>query len=220
MTDLIQSLGDGPGAQWIKAHLDYPHKDWCLPWPFSLDTNGYAHIGAEKRAVHRIMCEYRNGPPLSEELHAAHSCGRGHDGCVNPWHLDWKTPSQNQDDRYQNYVPAPARKLTPAQVDEIRSLKGRATLADIARQFGCSPTNIWQIHAGKAWSSTKPRKRVFTVEEVQLIRRTPWQEKSAAQFAEEFGVHTSAIERVRQFKSYRYVEVECSPLSRPTRGAL
>jgi hypothetical protein len=208
MTDLDQVLGNGPGAEWIRAHLDYPHKDWCLLWPFSLDTNGYAQIGKEKRSVHRIFCWHRNGSAPSDEHHAAHSCGRGHDGCVNQWHLDWKTPSQNQDDRYQHSGLTPRSKLTPAQVDEIRALKGRATLADIATQFGVSPTNIWQIHAGKAWSSTAPRKRVFTAEEVQLIRRTPWREKSAAQFAKELGVHTSAIERIRQFKTYRYVEAE------------
>jgi len=26
--------------EWIEAHADYPHKNWCLFWPWFRDKNG------------------------------------------------------------------------------------------------------------------------------------------------------------------------------------
>lgn len=45
------------------------------------------------------MCQKAHGDPPSPKHDAAHSCGRGHEGCVNPNHLSWKTKKQNQADR-------------------------------------------------------------------------------------------------------------------------
>jgi hypothetical protein len=202
MSDIEHYLGDGPGAEWIRAHLDYPNKNWCLLWPFALDTNGYAHIQRENYAVHRLMCEYRNGPAPGDEYHAAHSCRRGHDGCVNQWHLDWKTPTQNQLDRAPKVS---QRKLTTAQVDEIRALQGRASLVDIARQFGVSPTNIQQIHAGKTWTKGSSRSRVFTVDEILHIRSVP-DSYTQVRLAKEYGVKKGVIQQIRSFTTYRWVE--------------
>lgn len=203
MSDIEHLLGDGPGAKWIRNHLDYPHRDCCLLWPFSLDTNGYAHIGRGHLAVHRLMCEHQNGPSPGPEYHAAHSCRRGHDGCVNKWHMDWKTPSENQLDK----APKIKRlKLTPEQVERIRALKGFATLVDIARQFGVSPTNIQQIHAGKTWTQSSHRARVFTVDEIIRIRQMPRVTCTDRQLCEEYGVTKNVIQRIRSGESYKWVE--------------
>ena len=190
---------------WIRDHMDYPNRDYCLMWPFGRDTNGYAHVGKAHHSVHRLMCWHRNGLPPEPHYHAAHSCGNGHLGCVNPQHLDWKTPRDNQLDRYKHSGLTPRRKLTPEQVDEIRALKGRASLSDIAGRFGVTPSNIAHIHAGRVWAGNF-QNRVFSPEEVRLIRATPWQQKSARQWAEEFGVKRSVIDRIRTNKTYRYVD--------------
>lgn len=73
----------------------------CLIWPFGCCPRGYGRLKYEGRQIiaSRLICEIVNGPPLTPELQAAHSCGKGHLGCVNPGHLSWKTPAANQADR-------------------------------------------------------------------------------------------------------------------------
>ncbi len=205
--------GDSRAKSWIKAHLDYPHADWCLIWPFSTKQGGYAAFGETAVPVHRVMCEHRNGPPPSEEINqAAHSCGRGHDACVNPNHLSWKTNAENQIDRYKHSGHGPRNKLTPKKVDEILALKGRARVADIAKQFGVIELTIHRIHAGKLWRNTSSlQQRVFTEDEVRSIRSTPWREKSAKQWAAELGSSPFAIQRLREGKSYKWVSAEPIP---------
>lgn len=189
---------------WIRAHLDYPHKDWCLLWPFSRNTNGYGHVGRHI-LVHRLMCKHRNGPPPAGRPFAAHSCERGHDGCVNPWHLDWKNPSENQLDRYRDKLILPRNKLTPEQVDEIRALTGRARMVDVAAQFKISEPNVRLIQTGKTWRLDGKNRRMFSREEVHQIRTMP---RPARLWAEEFGVSVFVIDRIRTGKTYRYFENE------------
>lgn len=204
----------GPGAAWIKLHLNFPHHDFCLIWPFSRIQSGYACFGAENIAVHRFMCEYRNGPQPEDKPHAAHSCGRGHEGCVNPWHLDWKSVSENQADRYQHSGLQPRWKLTPAQVDEIRALQGRARVIDIARQFGISDTNVRNIHAGRLWKQDRTDYRQCTHEEIRKIRSSPEGVVGVVKsLAEEFGVSTSTIYRIKTHESYAHVDSEALVVS-------
>jgi hypothetical protein len=77
------------------------------------------------------MCELVNGPPPLGAL-AAHSCGRGHDGCVDPRHLRWAT-----------------YKLTAEQVAEIRSLRGKKTQRQIAEEYGISVGHVCSLQTGR-----------------------------------------------------------------------
>lgn len=207
LLDLLES--PGPGAAWIKLHLDFPHKDFCLIWPFGRIQSGYAAFGADNIAVHRFMCEYRNGPQPADKPHAAHSCGRGHDGCVNKWHLDWKSVSENQIDRFQHSGYQPRFKITPEQVDEIRALKDRARVIDIARQFGISDTNVRNIQAGRLWKKDRSGYRAWTENEIARIRSTPVGVVGVIKaLAEEFGVTAGTIYRIKNGQSYRHVETE------------
>jgi hypothetical protein len=204
--------GSDEARTWILQHADYAN-DWCcLIWPFGRIQSGYAAVGRDALAVHRVMCEYRNGPPPTPKHQAAHSCGRGKDGCVNPMHLSWKTNSENQLERYQHSGPTKRAKLTPSQVDEIMALKGRARIADIAKQFGVSDSNIRGIHAGHLWKDTSTRLvRVFTEDEVRLIRSVPASVKNARQFASELNCNMNAIHRIRGGKSYKWVPESDDP---------
>jgi hypothetical protein len=144
-------------ALWIREHLDYTEDD-CLIWPFFRDANGYGRVKAGTTIgwAHRVICELRNGPaPLGHE--AAHSCGNGRRGCVNPRHLSWKTRRENQLDRRRHGTKAAGAyrwsrsKLKIDQVREIRRLRGLETQRAIADRFGVTDATIRDIYSGKSW---------------------------------------------------------------------
>lgn len=89
-----------PAYDWLQEHKRYS-SDECLIWPFHRMANGYgqASLGGKRMSASRAMCILVNGAPTDESLEAAHSCGKGNQGCVNPKHLRWATASENQRDR-------------------------------------------------------------------------------------------------------------------------
>lgn len=204
MSSLLDRLsGDSTSAVWIKTHLDYPHKEWCLKWPWGLNQGGYAQVGKMATLVHRIMCEHRHGPAPADKPFAAHECGNGTKGCVNPWHVSWKTHSENMHDMHRHTPRVRRYKLTPTQVDEIRELQGRARIRDIAERFGVNAVTIRQIHSGKIWKQGASNRHVFTDAEVLRIRAYPSGVKGAAiDLAKEFGVSINTIHNIRNGRSY------------------
>ncbi len=146
--------GSGKAVAWLRARVGYQGDD-CLIWPFCL-CSGYGHFGheGENHYAHRFMCELVNGPPPTPFHEAAHSCGRGHLGCVSPIHLEWKTTSDNQLDRTLHgtrNIGGPRGKITFEQAEEIRALKGQKTQQEIAAMFGISRSQVSWIMTGKAW---------------------------------------------------------------------
>lgn len=139
------SRGQGKCFLWLKARVDYAG-DECLPWPFSKDSRvgrGMLGYNGKQWWAHRLMCVLVHGEPPTPKHQAAHSCGKGHYGCVNPRHLSWKTNSENQLDRRVNgsmlrnpYGPRPG--LSPEQIEQIKALKGQMTQVAIAKKFGVS----------------------------------------------------------------------------------
>lgn len=203
--DRLRAAGPHTNAQWILDHLDYPH-DYCLIWPFAFHKTGYAQFGCNPSVgVHRIMCEHKHGPAPSPKHHAGHSCGRGQEGCVNPNHVRWQTPTENQLERYQKSGRTPRQKLTPEQVDEIRALTSREHVAVTAKRFGVTEINIRQIQSGKLWKSdSKVRRRVFTADEVRDIRRRHLTEH-ARKIGKEYGVSMGVIHNIQNRRTYQYV---------------
>lgn len=128
-------------------------------WPFSTDGRGYgdynkSHYGEGK--VHRIMCAFRNGPAPTPKHEAAHECGNGHKGCVNPNHLVWKTREENQADRilhgtHNRGSQHPLAKLTEHDVLEIRALQNKSSQSEIGKKFGISQPLVSAIHQRKRW---------------------------------------------------------------------
>lgn len=217
MSSLLDRINNGgERAAWVRAHLDFPHKDWCLIWPFARSDTGYAIFGAPPRKVHRLMCEYRHGPAPTPEHHAAHSCDRGHDGCVNPWHLDWKTASDNQYDRHKDGVQRPRWKLTPEQAKEIRELKGLEHTKDTAARYGIRESNVRLIQSGKTWKKDRFDFRQWTDDEIKRIRSVPRGVKGLVKaLAKEFGVTDSTIYRIKNSEMYRHLDETSSQLTRP-----
>jgi hypothetical protein len=69
----------------------------CIIWPFSRTPQGYGQTFycGEVMGSHRVMCVLEHGEPPTPEHQAAHSCGNGRGGCINPDHLRWATPKEN-----------------------------------------------------------------------------------------------------------------------------
>lgn len=133
--------------------------DDCLIWPFNRGSIGYALIGLDGRMqnVHRTACRLVYGPPPSPKHHAAHSCGNGHLGCVNPQHLRWATPKENAGDtlrhgRRNRGERNGNAKLTEVQVREIRASRGKVYQKDLAAKFGVTSDLIYLIQHRKSWT--------------------------------------------------------------------
>lgn len=148
---------DGAPAAWIDAHVEHVGEA-CLIWPFATNTDGYGVIsaGGHRLRVSRAICELAHGPPPTPDHEAAHSCGRGHEGCVHPGHLRWATHAENMADRLEHGTHNRGERhgmarLTEADVRLIRGLKDSVSAADLAKQFGVHPTHIRSIHRRKSW---------------------------------------------------------------------
>lgn len=141
----------GTAVAWMEQHKNFT-SDECLIWPFAKARGGYGSVGVGDRTtrkVHRLMCEYRHGPPPHGKTDAAHSCGNGHLGCVNPQHLRWATKAENAADRlihgtHSRGERSPTAKLTEADVIAIRAAEG-VQQRTLAKQFGVCEATISQI---------------------------------------------------------------------------
>ena len=137
--------GEGAAYKWLLKHVDHQSKA-CLPWPFCREARSgrglLGHNGGHHWA-HRLMCEFAHGKPPTPKHEAAHECGKGHYGCVNPRHLKWKTTSQNQLDRRRTGSKLRNRYgnksvLTPEQIASIVGLRGKKPQTQVAKMFGVS----------------------------------------------------------------------------------
>lgn len=133
----------------------------CILWPFARNERGYAVFGKRRGLlntclVSRLVCMEVNGPPPSSKSEAAHTCGDGHGGCINPRHLEWKTSKQNKDDqiihgtRNKGERNGHAR-LTVSQVRQIRSLVKAHPQRAVADMFGVDQSHVSNIVRGKQW---------------------------------------------------------------------
>lgn len=148
--------GKGAKAQWLRDHASYSAKDDCLIWPFSR-SRGYGMFGFNGQLLyaHRYMCELVKGPASTPNHEAAHSCGRGEDGCVHPKHLSWKTRTGNERDKIAHgrsaWGPRRSRRymLTSAQVLAIRA--SDKTVTELAEQYHVTRSNIRKILKFETW---------------------------------------------------------------------
>lgn len=153
--------GTPPGSvkRWIEDHLAYQGDD-CLIWPFSRSrVTGFGTLTINRRSMraHRVMCEKAHGKPPSQAHHAAHSCGKGHLGCVNPRHLRWATAKENAADKIAHgTAPRGARqgqsKLTEADIRGIRGMlaSGRPP-KEVADRFSISVGTVRAIKGRRRW---------------------------------------------------------------------
>lgn len=150
--------------KWLADHVAYAGAG-CLTWPFGL-SRGYGHLGfdGKTRKAHRVMCELAHGPAPSLKHETAHSCGKGHEGCVNPRHLSWKTRTANQRDRCRHGTAGPQKgpryRLTPEDAAAIFRAMGKATVTDLAAKYKVTRSTVRQIHLGKIWQNSGRQRAV------------------------------------------------------------
>lgn len=137
--------------------LNYLEDD-CLAWPYGRFADGRAqmNVGGRPRRVSRVVCERAYGAPPDPSYHAAHSCGNGHLGCVNPRHLRWATRSENMAEMVAHGnsnrgQKSPNSKLSEAQVLEIRALAGTVSHRQIGRLYGITHYHVACIIRRECW---------------------------------------------------------------------
>lgn len=144
--------------EWIKGHVGYSGAE-CLIWPFGrFQKSGYARIMVDGvgHTAHRVLCRHAKGEPPTAEHEAAHSCGNGHEACMNQNHLRWATSKENHGDRFIHDTVAKGErngqsKLTEQDVIKIRGLFGSMKQSEIARRFNVGDSVISYIKLGKSW---------------------------------------------------------------------
>jgi len=142
----------------IEVVLPY-EGDECLIWPFARNAKGYGPVAwnGRRALVHRLACEQVHGQPPTDKHQAAHSCGQGKNGCVNPRHLRWATQKENDADKVIHGTLLrgdllKSSKLKPDQVVQIRSLDGSILRSQIAEMFGISRNHVGNIVRRETWS--------------------------------------------------------------------
>jgi|SRR5687768_7530087 len=150
---------DGAPMRFINEVALQHASDECLTWPFGKNGGGYGVVWIDGKHVvaSRYVCELANGAPPTPDHEAAHSCGKGKDGCIAPSHLSWKTRTENESDKlihgtYARGERHSVTKLTEAAVREILDLRGVETQHKLADRFGVSRTAISNIYVGRTWA--------------------------------------------------------------------
>lgn len=143
------------GADFLRSLIGTEEAE-CIPWPLCRDRDGYGKtlLLGKACSASRAMCILAHGMPPNEGMQAAHSCGKGHLGCVNPNHLRWATASENHLDQFDHgtvHVGAP-KKLTEVEVRKIRRLARHRGHEGIAKDFGVSTSTVSDIKTKKTWA--------------------------------------------------------------------
>ncbi len=126
----------------------------CLIWPFTKNDAGYGIISHQ--LVHRLVCIAVHGKQPKRRPLVAHSCGKGHLGCINPRHLRWASFRENAHDRLLHGTQpmgetSHAACLTEEIVQQIRAMSRENGLKPIADHFGISVNQVSRIRLRRSW---------------------------------------------------------------------
>lgn len=154
---LAGSTDWGAAKRFLENAYTHDDKDQCLRWPFSVNPLGLAQIRINKktRNVPRLICERVHGPAPSSAHQAAHSCGKGHESCVNPHHLSWKTQRENEADKvlHGTHNAGTRHHLAKLTAQQVRMLRANEpyrteTYKQIAERFGMEGSSIRAVIKG------------------------------------------------------------------------
>lgn len=137
----------------VDAIFAAPATSDCIDWPFTRDRKGY---GVWVIGAHRTVCLMAHGQPPSHIHQAAHSCGRP--SCVNPAHLRWATPKENQADQLRHGTRNRGTRngrnklMTPEVLEIRRRVAAGESNSSLGREFGVSNVTVSLIVSRKRWS--------------------------------------------------------------------
>lgn len=158
---LAESARTPPGAPlaFLMAAL-VSETDDCINWPFFKNQQGQGRllIDGSQEYASRAVCQRAHGAPPTAKHEAAHLCGKGHDGCINPRHLRWATHAENEADKIlhgtHNRGERHGRaKLSEADACEIRKrVKEGETLRAVANSYNVSQPTVSRLVNRINWS--------------------------------------------------------------------
>lgn len=153
---------EGAPLAFLESTLSTQMED-CVRWPYGRgpDGQGRVWIKGRPREAARVVCERAQGAPPTPQHEAAHSCGKGHEGCINPRHIRWATHIDNEADKLiHGTLPQGQRhgkaKLTEQVVIEVRRRAATGlSLAALAREYGVSRQAIADVIRRRSWGWLK-----------------------------------------------------------------
>jgi hypothetical protein len=119
----------------------------CWIWLRAVNNSGYGLTwrGGRPQPAHVWAWEQVNGPvPDGLEIDHVRARGCRYRTCINPDHLEAVTHAVN-------VQRSPTAKLTKDDADTIRSLRGTASISDIAQRFGVDRSVVSRIFSGESW---------------------------------------------------------------------
>ncbi len=132
--------------------------NFCTIWHRAVWGNDYPSVflGKQQWYGHRLVCVWYHGEPPSEHHQAAHGCGRSR--CVNPRHLRWATPKENNADKIIHGT-APygedchQARLTNQEAADIRAeyAQGGVTHRELGERYGVHKATIALVVNGKTY---------------------------------------------------------------------
>lgn len=144
----------GLPLKWLAENTEAADLVECVLWPFSVNVKGYPQVrcNGKLQRAHLLVCAERHGERPAGMV-CCHSCGNKL--CVNPNHLRWGTPSDNEQDKVGHGTALigqsnPMARLSETSVSVI--VDGQCKAKVLAAKFGVSTSTINDIRRGKTWS--------------------------------------------------------------------
>lgn len=136
--------------------------DECIIYPFYRNSEGYGWMryGDGNKGSHVVVAMLAHGPKPTPKHEACHTCGNGHNGCVNPRHIYWGLRSDNVRDAYRHgtafggkHSPfgqaAHAAKYSDELIAHVKAaLQSGETTTSVSRRTGISQSHISRIKHG------------------------------------------------------------------------
>lgn len=146
----------GAGPALLKNLVGHTGRE-CIFWPFNRNASGYGltSLNGRQTLASRAMCMLAHGEPPTDRHEAAHSCGNGHLGCINPNCLRWATPEENEEDKaLHNRVKKGSRHWKAAITeDDVRKIMSDPRGSKLlSKEFGISDSQIRLIRRGGSWN--------------------------------------------------------------------
>ncbi len=127
----------------------------CVVWPWRRNRQGYGLTAAMGEVLaHRVSCRIHHGEPPEDKPLALHSCGKGHEGCVAPWHLYWGDKSENSFDAVEHGTHKIGEQVWNARLrrEDINPIRNDPRPADvIGAEYGVARQTINDIQFGRTW---------------------------------------------------------------------